>query len=354
MKTIVLTGGGTAGHVMPHLALIPRLMSDGWNIHYIGTENGIERNIIEKIDGVAYHSVKSGKLRRYFDIKNFTDPFRVIAGCGEAFSLMGKLKPNVVFSKGGFVSVPVAAAAGLRGIPLVLHESDMTSGLSNKLSMPFAKAICTTFPETAKQLGHKAVPSGTPLRPALFEGDRQRGLKTFGFSGNKPVLLVTGGSLGAVSVNTALRKELPLLGAFDILHLCGKGNTDEELLERGGYVQREFLHDEMADAYAMADVILSRAGSNTICEILAMAKPNVLIPYPATASRGDQIDNASSFERRGFSKVLLQENMTPGSISRDIFDVYNRRGQYIDAMKAEPLANGVDIVLEQIYKYAKK
>ena len=335
---------------MPHLAIIPRLKAEGWDVQYIGTAQGIERSIVESLVS-KYHAISTGKLRRYFDIKNITDPFRVIKGVAQSSMIIGVERPDIIFSKGGFVSVPVAYAASMKRIPLILHESDMTSGLANRLCVPFAKAICTTFPETAAAIGAKAVISGTPLRQSLFEGDRQRAFKEFGLSGKKPVLMITGGSTGAQAVNTLVRGALDKLRAFDILHVCGKGNIDERLSGRDGYVQREFI--EMADVYAVAEVIISRAGSNTICEILALAKPNLLIPYPTAASRGDQIDNARSFEKRGFSKVLMQEDATSDILAKMVIELYNGRQRYVDAMKNEPIANGTEILLEQIYKHAK-
>ncbi len=354
MKKIVLTGGGTAGHVMPHLALIGPLLDDGWQISYIGSVGGMEEGIVGDIPGVAYYKVKAGKLRRYIDLKNLSDPFRVIAGAWQAAKLMRKIKPDIVFSKGGYVSVPVVLGAKLCGVPVVLHESDMTSGLANKICLPFAKAVCTTFAETAKALGEKGVHTGTPMRPALFAGSRERGLAMCGFSGKKPVLLVTGGSLGAVAVNELVRKSLPGLAGFDILHLCGKGNLDESLAGRPGYVQKEFLLNEMADALTMADVVISRAGSNTICELLALKKPALFIPYPTGASRGDQIDNALSFEARGYARVLMQEEATSELLIRMVGELYREKDRYIATMSAAKDADGTRAVLEQLYKYARK
>ena len=257
MKRIVLTGGGTAGHVSPNQALIPLLLAEGWEIHYIGTKNGIERTLIEPTEGVTYHAVSSGKLRRYFDLKNFTDPFRVIAGAFQSFSIIRKLKPAVVFSKGGFVSVPVVVGAALCGVPVVMHESDITPGLANKLCKPFAKAVCTTFPECARLLGDKGIETGTPLRAQIFSGTRERGLALSGFSGERPVLMMIGGSLGAQTVNAVLREALPeLTKRFDVLHVCGKGNLAPELEGLSGYRQFEYLTDELPDAFACADTLL--------------------------------------------------------------------------------------------------
>ncbi|MDR0397138.1 MAG: undecaprenyldiphospho-muramoylpentapeptide beta-N-acetylglucosaminyltransferase [Oscillospiraceae bacterium] len=352
-KRIILTGGGTAGHVTPNLALIPRLKADGWDIHYIGTADGIERKLIANTPGVEYHAVPSGKLRRYFDVKNLTDPFKVINGVGKAFALIGKIKPGIVFSKGGFVSAPVVYGAWMRRVPVVLHESDITPGLANRITAPFAKAVCATFPEAAKALGAKGVYTGTPLRETLFEGSARRGLALAGFNGIKPVLLMMGGSTGATSVNAALREALPaLLPRFDILHIAGKGNADPSLNKTDGYVQFEYLDAQLPDALAAADIMLSRAGSNSLSEILALRIPALLIPLPLSASRGDQLLNAKSFEERGFAKVLEQERMTAKTLASAIESLYNDREAVTERMSAEPVSNGIAGVMEQIEKYA--
>lgn len=262
MKKIVLTGGGTMGHVTPNLALLPHLLAAGYEVHYIGTENGMEAEKLRNVPGVIYHGVKTGKLRRYFDWKNFTDPFRVAAGAFQSAHLMGKIKPDVCFSKGGFVAVPVVFGAWLHHVPVVCHESDLTPGLANKLSRPFVKRIATTFPECAQILGAKAEMVGTPLRPELFRGSRAKGLSFLHFDGTKPVLLMMGGSLGAQAVNKALRDALPMLtGTFDVAHICGKGNLDPTLDKTPGYTQVEFLDKELPDVLAAADLVLSRAAA---------------------------------------------------------------------------------------------
>ena len=354
MKRIVMTGGGTGGHVTPNLALIPRLQADGWEIHYIGGANSVEQELVSGIEGVKYYSVAVGKLRRYLDIKNFSDPFRVIKGIAQATAIIRKIKPSVVFSKGGFVSVPVVYGAKLNGVPVVTHESDLTPGLANKLCLPFASAQCCTFPEAVKYSRGKGVHTGTPIRPEVLTGSRENGLKRFGFDANLPVLMVVGGSSGAQAINECVREALPSLSeSFQILHLCGKGNLNSTLEGAKNYVQCEYLNEEMADAYACSDIIISRAGSNALCEILALRKPALLIPYPASASRGDQILNAESFQKRGLAHVLDQADMTADVLKQRVIALYHERGNVLDAMANEKTANGIDNVLEQIYKYAK-
>lgn len=355
MKKIVLTGGGTLGHVTPHLALIPRLQEAGYEIHYIGTENGMEAPKMRSVPGVTYHAVKSGKLRRYHSWQNFTDPFRVIAGAFQSARLMGKIRPDVVFSKGGFVAVPVVFGAWLHRIPVLCHESDLTPGLANKLCRPFARRFATTFPECAEALGPKAEMTGTPLRPELFCGSRDQGLSLFGFTGNKPVLLMMGGSSGAQSVNACLREALPeLLKGFDVAHLCGKGNLDPDLDGTEGYAQIEFLDAELPDALACADLVLSRAGANALCEFQALGRPMLLIPYPKGASRGDQILNARSLEKRGLCRVLMQEDMTAGSLAEAVRKTWADRDALTAALKSAPPADGTKRVLELIEEIQKK
>ena len=349
MKRIVLTGGGTAGHVSPHLGLLPRLKDAGYEIHYIGRASGIEFDIIHPIEGIQYHPVSAGKLRRYFSLENVTDVFRVLRGIGQAYFIIRRLKPDVCFSKGGFVSIPVVIAAHLNHVPTVCHESDMTPGLANRIAARFADTVATTFPECAACLGGKGVMTGTPLRDDLFKGSREKGLALAGFDGQKPILVVTGGSQGAQAININLRKSLrALLPQMDVLHLCGKGNLDETMNTLTGYRQFEYLQEAWPDALAAADFVLSRAGANTLSELLALKKPMLLIPYPLSASRGDQIKNAASFEKQGFAHVLQQETLTPETLTQALRLLMNERETLKAAMDQCPLQNGNDAVFTLI------
>jgi UDP-N-acetylglucosamine--N-acetylmuramyl-(pentapeptide) pyrophosphoryl-undecaprenol N-acetylglucosamine transferase len=355
MKRIVLTGGGTAGHVTPHLSLIPRLADAGYEIHYIGTAGGIEREMIEKLPNVTYHVVRSGKLRRYFSLQNFIDPFRVLHGALTSVLLMRRLKPDVCFSKGGFVSVPVVVGAWLAGVPTVCHESDLTPGLANRISAHFVDYVATTFEDCACALGDKAVVTGTPLRPALFAGSREKGLALAGFTGEKPVLLMTGGSQGAQSVNAVLRECLPdLLPVMDVLHLCGRGNVDERLNGLSGYRQIEFLGEGLPDALAAADIVLSRAGSNTLSELLALGKPMLLVPYPLSASRGDQIKNARCYEKRGLARVLPQEELSRRTLAPALLSLLRDKDALRAAVEACPVKDGTEAVLELIERVQRE
>ena len=354
MKTIILTGGGTAGHVTPNLALIPSLKEAGYEIRYIGSYNGIERKLIENA-GIPYDGISSGKLRRYFDLKNFSDPFRVLKGYGEARKLIKKYKPDVLFSKGGFVAVPVVLAAKHYHVPTIIHESDMTPGLANKLCIPSAKKVCCNFPETLKYLPEdKAVLTGSPIRAELLKGDRLAGLQYTHLSAARPIILVIGGSLGSVRVNQAVRSILPrLLEKFQVIHICGKGNLDESLIGTAGYVQYEYVDSPLKHLFAAADLIVSRAGANSICEILALRKPNVLIPLSAAASRGDQILNARSFEKLGYSMVLEEETLQDQLLLDTVNQLYDNRQAFIDAMSKGGSTDSIEKILQLIRECQK-
>ncbi|MFC0214158.1 undecaprenyldiphospho-muramoylpentapeptide beta-N-acetylglucosaminyltransferase [Paenibacillus chartarius] len=353
MRTIVFTGGGSAGHVTPNLALIARLRELGWRVEYIGSSTGIEKDIIRH-EKIPFHSISSGKLRRYFDLKNFKDPFKVAKGVLDAYVLLRKLKPDVVFSKGGFVSVPVVVAAKMRGIPVLIHESDMTPGLANKLSVPFASKVCVTFPETLKHIkGGKAVCTGLPIRDGLLQGSAARGLQLCDFHRQKPVLLVMGGSLGAQKINEAVRASLgELLLRLQIVHICGKGHLDPSLEGKHGYKQFEYVKDELPDLLAMADIALSRAGSTSIFEFLTLRKPMLLIPLSRQASRGDQILNAESFRSQGYAAVLPEEELEPRTLVASIEQLQARADEMRKAMQGGGADRGTEAVLGLIVQTA--
>lgn len=353
MKKIVLTGGGTAGHVTPNIALLPALKEAGFDAEYIGSYTGIEKDLITK-EGIPYHGISSGKLRRYFDWKNFSDPFRVIKGYGQARSLLKKIQPSIVFSKGGFVSVPVVLAAKSLHIPAILHESDMTPGLANKIAMKGAVKICCNFPETVKYLPEgKGVLTGSPIRQQLLHGDRQKALEFTGLKGDRHILLIIGGSLGSVFINNAVRGALDdLLQKFEIIHLCGKGNLDPSLDGKEGYVQYEYISKELPDLFAAADLVISRAGANAICELLALHKPNILIPLSRNASRGDQILNAESFKKQGFSYVIEEEDVNEKTLTEAIHYVADHKDEYKKAMTDSGQMDSISKIVSLIKEYA--
>ena len=347
MKKIVLTGGGTAGHVTPNIALLPYLQKAGFEVTYMGSYDGIEKKLIADFD-IPYLGIATGKFRRYLDVKNFTDPFRVIKGFAEARKYLKELQPDVVFSKGGFVSVPVVRAAASLKIPCILHESDMTPGLANKICIPVAQKICCNFPETLENLPEgKAVLTGSPIREELTQGNKLMGLDLCGFTANKPVLMVMGGSQGAAAVNKAVREALPkLLETYQVVHLCGKGKLDNIYLSTPGYKQFEYIKSELKDLFAMADVVISRAGANAICELLALKKPNILIPLPTAGSRGDQLLNAASFASQGFSMVINEDDLTTNLLVNKVNELYENRQKYTDTMSKSSQMDSIPMILK--------
>lgn len=354
MKSIVFTGGGSAGHVTPNLALIARLKEQGWSVDYIGSADGIERSIIEEA-GIRFHSISSGKLRRYFDLQNFKDPFKVVKGVADAYRIIRKLKPNAVFSKGGFVSVPVVLAGWMNRVPVLIHESDMTPGLANKLSIPFATKVCVTFPETVRRFsGGKAELTGLPIRDEMLRGNAAKGISMCDFHKQKPVLFVMGGSLGSRVINGAVRGGLErLLERFQIVHLCGKGNVDPTFAGIRGYRQFEYVTTELPDLLAMADVVVSRSGSTSIFEFLYMRKPMLLVPLSRNASRGDQILNAESFRAQGYCEVLEEERMTADVLAEQVFQLHDRRSEYIDKMKGHSNQDSISGIIDLIGRTAR-
>ena len=333
MKKIVMTGGGTAGHVTPNIALFPRLKELGYEIHYIGSYTGIEKSLIEA-QGIPYYGISSGKLRRYFDPKNFSDPAKVVKGYFQAKKLLKKIKPDIVFSKGGFVSVPVVLAAKHSHIPAIIHESDLTPGLANKLAIPSASKVCCNFPETLKHLPEgKAVLSGSPIRAELLNGSREK----------------------ALTFTETVRRLLPnLMKTYDIIHLCGKGNIDPTLNHCDGYRQYEYISQELPDLLSLAEIVISRAGANAICELLALKKPNILIPLSAAASRGDQILNAQSFEKQGFSYVLDEDTLTDAQLLTAVTTVAEKKNQYIEAMNHSQQLDPIKTITDLIEATRKK
>ncbi len=333
---IVLAGGGTAGHVTPNIALIPSLKDAGFDeIHYIGT-NSIEKELVEK-EGIPFHEIEAGKLRRYLDMENIKDMARIFKGTAKSKKILKELKPDVVFSKGGFVSCPVVWAAKQLNIPVVLHESDFTPGLANKLCLPFANKVCCAFPETLEHFPkNKALYTGIPIRPAFYNGNKEKGLSFCGFDGNKPLLTVIGGSQGSQFLNDIITNSLDtLLKTFDICHIRGKGNLNHELLNISGYAQFEYINEELPDVMKATDIFVSRSGATTIFEFLALKKPALLIPL-TRGSRGDQILNAKSFEKQGFAKHLSEQNLNEQNFISSVMEVYDNKDIYTkNAEKAD-------------------
>ena len=351
---ILFTGGGTAGHVIVNLALIPYFLDAGWKIDYIGSKQGIERQLIEPLDGVTYHAISTGKLRRYVSVENMKDPFKVLKGVFDAWRIIGKVKPNIVFSKGGFVSVPVVVAARMRRVPTIIHESDMTPGLANKLATKFAKKIVTTFPETINYLPQaKTEHVGAVIREDLFAGSQEAAYKWTTLHKDKPIILIMGGSIGSLKINYVIRENLDhLLEKYQIIHICGTGNIDENIHVEG-YRQYEYVNEELKDILAISDYVVSRAGANAIFEFLALHIPMLLIPLPLSASRGDQIDNAKSFVNSGFAHMLMEEDITTESFERAIEKLITNGADIQARMKQEDMQASREKVIKLIESMAK-
>ncbi|MBE6086923.1 MAG: undecaprenyldiphospho-muramoylpentapeptide beta-N-acetylglucosaminyltransferase [Clostridium beijerinckii] len=351
---IIMTGGGTAGHVTPNLALVPKLKQKDFEIKYIGSFDGIEKEIITK-NNIPFFGISCGKLRRYFDVKNFTDPFKILKGIAQALKILSKEKPDVIFSKGGFVAVPVVIAASIKKIPVVAHESDMTPGLANKLSAPFCDKLCVTFRESLKFIkDDKGVLTGSPIREEILNGDKTRGKKICEFSDNKEILFVMGGSLGSKLINEEIRKNLDkLLKDFNIIHICGKGNVDNNFLNKKGYKQFEYVTEELPDLMKACDYIISRAGANSIFEFLALKKPTLLIPLSKKASRGDQILNAKSFEKEGYSLMLQEEEIKNNVLYEKVLELKKRKDELINNMEKSQAKSGVEAIINVLLRSVK-
>lgn len=353
-KHIVFTGGGTAGHVIVNLALIPYFKKEGWTIDYIGSIDGIERQLIEPIEGVTYFPISTGKLRRYLSIENVKDPFKVLKGTFQAWNIIRKRKPDVVFSKGGFVSVPVVVAARLSHVPTIIHESDYTPGLANKLAVRFAKKVLTTFPETVKYLPEsKAEHIGAVIREELMQGKEDVGLSLTKFNRKKPILLIMGGSSGSQNINALVRHNLnELLQTFQIVHICGSGNIDSSISEEG-YVQFEYVNEELKHIFAITDFVISRAGANAIFEFLALKIPMLLIPLSLAASRGDQIVNAKSFAQNGYAHVLEEENMDETTFLEAVYKLKRESEHIVKQMKTYKSEQARERVIQLITEMSK-
>lgn len=352
---MLFTGGGTAGHVTVNMALIPVFQKEGYTIDYIGSHDGIERELIGQMDNVTYHPISTGKLRRYMSVENFKDPFKVMKGVMQAWKIIGKTKPDIIFSKGGFVSVPVVLAAKLRRVPTVIHESDFTPGLANKLSIPFVNQVLTTFPETLEYVPEKkSTYVGAIVREELFAGTEESGYELTRFTKGKPVLLVMGGSSGSEKMNTIVRNCLDeILQSFQVVHICGTGYLDSTI-EQEGYVQYEYVTDELKDIFAISDYVVSRAGSNAIFEFLALQIPMLLVPLSRAVSRGDQIVNAKSFAKQQFAQVIEEESLEEDTFVSELEQLKQMGPIIVDHMRDYQQSEALAKVVEIIHTYRKK
>ena len=353
---ILVVGGGSAGHVIPAIPVIRRLLDVGAKVSFVGTYTGLEERLVADLP-IDYYSIHAGKLRRYWSWQNVTDVFRILVGLCQALLLMLRTKPDVIFSKGGFVSFPVVFAGWITRVPIVAHESDLTPGLANKLVLPFADTLCLSFADTkvsgrfTKNL--KIIHSGTPIRDSILAGNAQLGRQRLtqylpgSRTSNKPLLIVTGGSLGATFLNEAVRAALPqLLVEFDVLHVCGAGKLVDT--RDSGYAQVEYIDEGWGDLLAAADIVLSRAGANALFELLALGQVNLLVPLPALASRGDQIDNAAYAFDAGYSEVLAEAELTTQSLLVTLQKLQDHQTEYKKRLAEFVVPNAAETIANEL------
>ena len=353
-KKIVFTGGGTAGHVTLNLALIPWFIKEGWQVSYIGSHTGIEKELVSRYPEVKYYSVSTGKLRRYFSWQNILDMAKIPLGCLQACYLIHKLNPDIIFSKGGFVSFPVVVGGFVNRKKIFMHESDITPGLANKMSLPFVDTFFTTFPETIKSVKAKQKVSciGPVMTDRLFNGSREEGAKLAGLTSDKPTVMVIGGSLGAQSLNQAVAQNFSeLLKSYQVIHISGK-NGFNPALQGKGYAQYEYVDKELKHFMALADVVISRAGSNAIFELASLQKPMILVPLSAQSSRGEQSLNAQSFKAKGYAEIINDDEISDSTILLPMVKkVYDNRCEYQQKMQENPIkTTTVSAICQQITK----
>jgi UDP-N-acetylglucosamine--N-acetylmuramyl-(pentapeptide) pyrophosphoryl-undecaprenol N-acetylglucosamine transferase len=354
---MIFTGGGSSGHVTPSLPLISALQNENVVIFYVGSKKGIEHSLIKRLN-IPYYGITVGKLHRYWTCKNLLTPFQLFLGIIQSFLICRRIKPDVIFSKGGFVALPVVIAAKLNGIPAVIHESDLTPGLANRLSFPFAKLICLTFSETVRYFKNssKVLLTGMPIRSFLLDGDPEKGLKICGFfDKKKPVLLIMAGGLGSRDINKSIRCLIvPLTEKFQVIHICGKNKLDPAFSEIKDYKQFEYLQNELADVLASADLVISRAGATSIYELLTLHKPHILLPLSKKASRGDQIVNAKYFSRRGLSKVIYSEEFSDEKLLETVLKSFETLEQIKDQLKKFEHPDSAQKIIDKLIYFSRK
>jgi UDP-N-acetylglucosamine--N-acetylmuramyl-(pentapeptide) pyrophosphoryl-undecaprenol N-acetylglucosamine transferase len=354
-RHVLFTGGGSAGHVVPSLPLIAHFSALGSRVSYIGSKAGPEAGLIEPL-GVPFYTIRSGKLRRYWSWRNVADVWWTLVGICQAIVLIRKLRPSIVFSKGGYAAFPVVVGAWIWRVPVVAHESDLTPGLANRLSLPFVAAVCTNFALTRFPIGNRPIiHTGTPLRTELLRGDAQRGRALLNVAQDRPLIVVVGGSLGAEALNEVVRAALDVLLSFAcVVHVCGANRTDPRLAQRGGYHQFEFVGAAWGDLLAAADVVVSRAGANSLYELVALHKPHLLVPLPRSASRGDQIANAAYARDLGWSRVVAEADLDAARLAVEVRAIYADRLHIAQVLAGAQLGDGTRAVADVIRRFARR
>ncbi len=350
MKNIVFTGGGTAGHIMPNIAIIEQL--NNYNVYYLGS-NGMEKNILKNYPKIKYIEIPAVKFIRSFTLKNLLIPFKLIKNINICKKILNELKPCVIFSKGGYVSIPVCIAGSKLHIPTLTHESDYTIGLANKIIAKKSKYLCCSFEETANRYKKNSIYTGSPIRQNIFEGKKDIIINRHKINTNHPIILIVGGSLGAQSINEIIWNNINILSKnYCIIHIVGKGNIKKNLLNINNYIQIEFATD-INNYFDASDLVISRAGSNTIFELLALVKPMILIPLSKSSSRGDQIINAEIFREKGFANIIYQEELTFYKLMQSIKYTLENKLYFEKNMKSAKIPNGNKKIIELINSNAK-
>lgn len=327
---VVITGGGSAGHIVPAVQVINALKEKDPNLEllWIGSRIGMEKDLVPKY-GIQFQAVLTGKIRRYFSFSNITDFLRIPFGVIQAGKILASFKPQVVFSKGGFASIPTVIAAWMQNIPILSHESDIVPGLANKKLAWFTTKIALSFPDRRNYFEKdKTFVSGFPIRQDIFNGDKERAIRFCNFTNpNQPILFITAGGQGSVRINNAIVPILPeLVQKFNIVHQCGQFQYEELLpqvqqyVDQGVYKIFPYIHNEMPDILKAADVIVSRAGS-TIFELAALHKRMLLIPLEESANN-HQHENAVFFAEAGLAKVLVEKNLEPHILYKNVLDIF--------------------------------
>lgn len=347
-KSIVLTGGGTAGHVMPNLALVPELKKHFDKIYYLGTKSGIEKDILKKYPEIEFVEIPAVKFRRTFSLEIFALPFKLLKAIAQTKKILKRINPNVIFSKGGYVAIPVAISGKKLNIPVISHESDISMGLANKIIYHYATVMCTSFETTAKK--KRMVCTGSPVRPEIMNGEKFATRTKLGFDSRK-MLLVFGGSIGAMAINKLVWNNIDALTKkYNVAHIVGKGNINKSINIQN-YKQFEFVSN-IQDFFAMSDIAVCRSGANTLFELIATRLPALLIPLPKLESRGDQIDNAKYFVKKGYFVLLEQEQATNQKFLDMIDLTYNKKDTLKKDMskfnKISANQKIVDIILQNV------